>query len=363
LWSKLKTQKLQIDDLQAYITLRGAQLSSDDKKRIILDSDSSLEGKLTIVRVQEAVRLLGTAFFQEMTGLGKKSTKAKVYDSANLVAEDSMVHGDHDDQVHTALTEDWTEDDILEALLAEGDEDAVFITDFESAASEILQSDDDIAAAYSTYVEARRKLNEKFRSRGFWPISKGKGKMGKGKSKGKPMWGSRKSLQQRILESNCRICGKKGHWRNECPNKNQGNASGSTAAAATVSMANSASDADMSLPEEFLILPEAPAAANKDILSNKPTNVQSVFYGEGFQNKQKVAESSNMGVLRDKIRGYVKGKHNFNFGVKTLVHRIEQKLRQQAAPSAKATEKSQRAFCDLMTKPPRSLYAFCVLMT
>jgi hypothetical protein len=106
LWSKLKTQKLQIDDLQAYITLRGAQLSSDDKKRIILDSDSSLEGKLTIVRVQEAVRLLGTAFFQEMTGLGKKSTKAKVYDSANLVAEDSMVHGDHDDQVHTALTED-----------------------------------------------------------------------------------------------------------------------------------------------------------------------------------------------------------------------------------------------------------------
>ena len=128
-------------------------------------------------------------------------------------------------------------------------------------------------------------------------------------------------------------------------------------------MANPASDADLSLPEEFLILPEAPAAANKDILSNKPTNVQSVFYGEGFQNKQKVAESSNMGVLRDKIRGYVKGKHNFNFGVKTLVHRIEQKLRQQAAPSAKATEKSQRAFCDLMTKPPRSLYAFCVLMT
>ena len=39
LWSKLKSQKLQIDDLQAYITLRGAQLPSEDKKRIILDSD------------------------------------------------------------------------------------------------------------------------------------------------------------------------------------------------------------------------------------------------------------------------------------------------------------------------------------
>eukprot|EP00435_Cladocopium_sp_Y103_P058236 s77_g20.t1 len=78
LWSKLQSQKLQIEDLQAYITLRGAQLSSEDKKRIILDSDQSLEGKLTIGRVQEAVRMLGTSFFHEMTGLGKKATKAKV---------------------------------------------------------------------------------------------------------------------------------------------------------------------------------------------------------------------------------------------------------------------------------------------
>jgi hypothetical protein len=31
LWSKLKSQKLQLDDLQAYITLRGAQLSSEDR--------------------------------------------------------------------------------------------------------------------------------------------------------------------------------------------------------------------------------------------------------------------------------------------------------------------------------------------
>ena len=94
LWSKLKSQKLQIEDLQAYITLRGAQLSGEDKKRIILDSDSSLEGKLTIVRVQEAVRMLGTSFFNEMTGLGKKSNRSKVYDSSTLVAEDGSGSGD-----------------------------------------------------------------------------------------------------------------------------------------------------------------------------------------------------------------------------------------------------------------------------
>ena len=63
LWTKLSTQKLQLEDLQAYITLRGSLLTSDDKKRVILESDSSLEGKLTINRVQEAIRLLGTSFF------------------------------------------------------------------------------------------------------------------------------------------------------------------------------------------------------------------------------------------------------------------------------------------------------------
>ena len=89
LWSKLASQKLQMEDLQAYITLRGASLTSDDKKRIILDSDQSLDGKLTISRVREAVRMLGTSFFQEMTGQGRKTVKTKVYDSNVLLTEES----------------------------------------------------------------------------------------------------------------------------------------------------------------------------------------------------------------------------------------------------------------------------------
>eukprot|EP00435_Cladocopium_sp_Y103_P033174 s279_g8.t1 len=135
LWTKLMTQKL-------HITLRGSLLTSDDKKRVILESDSSLEGKQTINRVQEAIRLLGTSF---------------------------------------------------------------------SAA-------------------ARKKLSEKVKSRGFWPLQKGKGKVFKGKGKFKSIWSSRKSLQQRILETNCRLCGKKGHWKSECSLRNQAQ-TGSSAAA------------------------------------------------------------------------------------------------------------------------------------
>ena len=49
LWTRLMTQKLSLDDLQAYVTLRGSALSSEDKKRVIIDSDNSLEGNLTSV--------------------------------------------------------------------------------------------------------------------------------------------------------------------------------------------------------------------------------------------------------------------------------------------------------------------------
>ena len=77
------TQELSLDYLQAYVTLRGSALSSEDKKRVIIDSDNALEGKLTMVKVQESIRMLGTSFFQEMTG-NKSVAKTKVYSASAL---------------------------------------------------------------------------------------------------------------------------------------------------------------------------------------------------------------------------------------------------------------------------------------
>ena len=61
---------------------------------MILESDNSLEGKLTVQRVSESVRILGATFFHEMTGL-RTGSKQKVYSSSTLVAE----HDDDDEQV------------------------------------------------------------------------------------------------------------------------------------------------------------------------------------------------------------------------------------------------------------------------
>ena len=168
-----------------------------------------------------------------------------------------------------ALSDDYYGDEdpfetLFQDSLQEGDEDAALIQDFEAAATDLLQSDEELAMAFNAYSEARRRLTEKFRSRGFWPVgagkSKGRGSF-KGSSKGtfgKSHSSSRKSLQQRIMESKCRICGKVGHWKAECPSRTDGSSSASArssqAPTSFVQPADSASP-DV-LPLEFLALPE-----------------------------------------------------------------------------------------------------------
>ena len=125
----------------------------------------------------------------------------------------------------TFNTEDWNEDEMVENLAGEGDEDAVLVCEYENAMQDAVQEDESLAATFNAHTDARRRLSERFRNRGFWPTSsskgKGKGSKGRGKFSRKGNFNNRKSLQQRILESNCRHCGRKGHWRAECPERSR----------------------------------------------------------------------------------------------------------------------------------------------
>ena len=222
MWTELNNTQFKINDLQAYVTLRGSMLSAEDKKRVLIDADVADKGELTVSRVSSSIRMLGAGFFQEMTA-GRKVSKLKTYDQSALAAED--MEGTESDQPTMAMEGIEDEEQLVETLVQEGDEDASLVADFEAAATEVLQTDEELAAAFTSYQDARRRLNDKVRSRGFWPIAnKGKGKGltkgPKGKfQKGHPS--SRKSLQQRILESRCRLCGKVGHWKAECPSRSE----------------------------------------------------------------------------------------------------------------------------------------------
>ena len=254
-WSEMLARKTSLAELQAYIILRGSQLSSEDKKRVILESDASGDGALTMERVSKAVRMLGAGFFQELV-TGKRQTRSKTYDYST-----AFVTEEDESEALVALTEDQ-EDEVFEILLSEGDEDAALVADYEAAVSDLVQGDPELAATYNSYAEARKRLNDQFKHRGFWPVRAGsKGKGGKGKGKGKDK-GLRKSLQSRILSSNCRICGQRGHWKAECPLRHQASSSASTSSTALTSFAGIAEAFNGAvtdeLPLEFLTIPEVP---------------------------------------------------------------------------------------------------------
>ena len=197
------------EDIRAYILLRNSGLGSDDKKRLIVDSQGNLEYKSIV----SSLKLLGSKFFHEVQAGSKYPSRVKTYD-VNAVFDDEPGSQFTEDD-HAFVGEAWEEPDLS---YDESDPDAIICMQFEESLCEALQSDPDLAACYNTYLDARRRITDRNKSRGFWGSNKGSSNFkGKGKQKGKGPVRFRKPLAQRILESECRRCGAKGHWKAECP--------------------------------------------------------------------------------------------------------------------------------------------------
>ena len=211
-WTEMLMKKINMSEVQAYIVLRGSRLSMEDKKRVLVESGAERDGnELEMKKVAAAIRMLGSNFFQEYTS-GKKDKNLKTYDQHAFGVEEIEEYVDET----TWEPEDNMEEESLEAL-AMDDDDASMVLQFENALMDTVQEDKELATFYVSYQEARRRLLEKSRSRGFWPArnfkgfgKKGKPKGGKGKSKG---------LAHRIANSSCRLCGQTGHWKAECPSR------------------------------------------------------------------------------------------------------------------------------------------------
>eukprot|EP00435_Cladocopium_sp_Y103_P026975 s1765_g6.t1 len=211
-FEELMTQKVKLEDVRAYVLLRQSVLSSEDRKKIILDCS----GELDYDTARKSIRLLGSKFFQELQTQGKTSGRTKTYD-VNHLEEDSVFLHEEDEP---------DEDTVMQYMLDAGDEDACFIQEFEEQVLVACQESPDLSACFTSYQEARQRLRDKAKSRGFWPLTsskgKGKGKKGKTGGGGKGLsyayaGGRRRSLADRIANSTCRRCGQPGHWKRECP--------------------------------------------------------------------------------------------------------------------------------------------------
>ena len=141
----------------------------------------------------------------------------------NLTDAVDVDHAEPSERALHTFSEDMEPEldaEVIEALAAQEDTDALIVRGFEHELEEFLQETPEMHDAMTTYIEARTRLLEKRRSRGFWP-TKGRGKSVKGKGKGKKTR-DREQLLARIARSHCRRCGALGHWKAGCPLANQG---------------------------------------------------------------------------------------------------------------------------------------------
>ena len=118
----------------------------------------------------------------------------------------------------TMEEEEENESDMVEVLVAQGDPDAIQVQSFEQDLADMFQEVPELHNALISYQEARSKLTEKKKYRGFWP-SKGKKGFGKsfGQRKGGSKGGGKADLLARISRTHCKNCGERGHWNAECP--------------------------------------------------------------------------------------------------------------------------------------------------
>ena len=78
-WTELLNKGIKMEEIRSYILLRGSRLTGEDKKRVLVESGAETGSALDIKKVTGAIRMLGSNFFQDMTGL-KREKGLKTYD-------------------------------------------------------------------------------------------------------------------------------------------------------------------------------------------------------------------------------------------------------------------------------------------
>ena len=285
---ELISRGTKLEEVQAYILLRQSLLPPEDKKKILIEHD----GDLKYAPVVKSFRLLGSKFFNDLQG-GRASNKTKVYDVHFTESFDSDGPRSSDDfsgeRAFTMHVDDYEDLDpeTFESFLASEDQDALIVSSFEQELEDFLQDVPEMHEAMVSYLEARGRLLEKRKSRGFWPVrSKGfnasKGSKGKGKGKRQ-----RENLLARIAKSYCRKCGAKGHWKAECPS-NRGGGSGPSdenpSASANVVQVHDVVEQDAFDVQE--VHSESDHSENAEVSRNTSQNafvcVEEVFVSQAF---------------------------------------------------------------------------------
>ena len=184
-------ESVNVKDMHAFVLLRQSSLSNEDKKKVL----AMTGGQMDQSKIEQAMRTLSTRVL-----LGTVEVKRKVYPT-------------------TVEEEDALTAEALDLMAQQGDEDAMLAQQFEKDLEDLMQNVPDLQNALVSYQEARQRISERRRHRGFWPPkSRGKGYGARGFRKGGPKGGKDKLLA-RISRTHCKVCGALDHWKAECPQR------------------------------------------------------------------------------------------------------------------------------------------------
>ena len=303
-----------MEEVRAYVMVRQSQLNSEDRKRIVVET----EGNLTYAGARKSLRLLGSRFFQDLQGTSKAG-KYRTYDVNTVDNLDEAA-------LWTTEAEAFDEEAMVQALHDAGDEDATFIMDFEDTVIEAVQESPELASCYHTYMEARTRLRERAKYRGFWSpsaLGKGKGKKGKG-AMNKGFGVSRpKSLAERIATSACRKCGQVGHWKKECPLTNaKGDNKGKTSSPDSITLAEALVTYPTGMETLSTHIEELPTQLPENAvdIGQQDTvrkGVEHVFLGESFES---MSASKSFTVPKCFRKDPPKESQMFQNSVETMMH-------------------------------------------
>ncbi|CAJ1398316.1 unnamed protein product [Effrenium voratum] len=162
-----------LEEVRAYVLLRQSNLNPEDKKKIAVEQS----GKLQYEPVAKAVRFLGSRFFQEFQGGRQPESKTRIYDVNFTEGPEEPTLGSSGAERAFAAqnqSQDEVEPELdaefIEVMVAQEDQDALMVAGFENELEELFQDVPALHEAMSSYVEARQRLMDKRKTRGFWPV-------------------------------------------------------------------------------------------------------------------------------------------------------------------------------------------------
>ena len=244
-----------IKKFQAFLQLRQSAIGVEDKKRIL----TMTNGKMDTIEIKKAMRTLST-----MVLSNNAEPKKKVYPT-NYVEPEQNDGGEVESTPAStfvaACEDDEMDPETFEALIAQGDEHALQVQAFEQDLSDMFQEVPDLQQALVSYQEARSKLTEKKKFRGFW-LTKGKSKsagkgFGMGPRKGSSKGYGKADLLAKIARTNCKICGERGHWKAECPRNTEKNTKDSVNLASHMPAFNMNHSTVENLPDHVIVEDES----------------------------------------------------------------------------------------------------------